>query len=138
MAVRAPDLAVSDLLRDARPWSAAGHERADEFALLADVVEVEHPDIRLAAVDARVVAQILAEMRLRGGDAPAAGGDDLAQMRRAAAREVVPEALAAPVLETGSGPVEGRDRQITSAATAGLASEWHEHMFVYAPDGLPV
>src|SRR2546423_5746406 len=66
MAVRAPHLALGDLGFDQRPRPSARHEGRDVFCLVAQVIELENEDVSLAAVDARVFEQVLAQQRAIG------------------------------------------------------------------------
>jgi len=63
VAVGAADLALRDLLHDAGPRRTASDQRADQLALLADMVEVEHALVALAAVHARVLREVARHRR---------------------------------------------------------------------------
>ena len=107
MAVRATNLALRDLGLDAGPLSRTGHERADELALLAHVIEVEHRGVALAAVDAWMLGKEVGHLLARRLDPLPPSRGDLADVGLAAAAEVVAEAFTAPVLQTGTGAIEG-------------------------------
>ena len=59
MAVGATNLALRDLIFQGPQRNAVLHERADVFTLIPEVIEVEHGDVRFAAVDARMTEQVL-------------------------------------------------------------------------------
>jgi hypothetical protein len=58
MAVRANDLALLDLVKDALP-AAVAEPLPDREGLFADVIELEHQGVVFAAVDARVPSKEL-------------------------------------------------------------------------------
>ena len=58
MAVRAADDTLGDLGLDARPTRAVGDHRRDVERFVAKVIELEHEDVRFAAIDARVRRQV--------------------------------------------------------------------------------
>jgi len=58
MVIRADDLALLDLGQDPRPWHARHDHRADLMAFVALMVKVQHHDIGLAAVHARMIRQV--------------------------------------------------------------------------------
>jgi hypothetical protein len=52
MAVRAADLAAADLVTQPPDSNLTAYELVDSRGLIADVIEVEHADVGLTAVDA--------------------------------------------------------------------------------------
>ena len=59
VAVDADHLAPGDLLIDRNERGAGGDQRGDTRGLLRDVVELQHDRVALAAIDARVSAEVL-------------------------------------------------------------------------------
>jgi len=72
MAVRAAHLALFDLGFDTRPCAPASRINGDVGNFVADVIELENDDISLAAIDARILSQVvddpLAHLRAPGRD----------------------------------------------------------------------
>ena len=66
VAVRAADLASRDLGIDRREAAAVPREPGDRVAFDADVIELEHHGIALAAVRAGVVTQVIEYLRSEG------------------------------------------------------------------------
>jgi len=98
------------------------------------VVEVEHPQVALAAVDARITLEVGRYERASAGDPAAARGAALAPVQFAARPEVLLEAGTTPVLTPVAEPVERVRRQDQSATAASSRHFGHERMFVYASD----
>jgi hypothetical protein len=61
MTVRAPHLAFRDLGEHSLPCDTGVHEATHSGALIAQMIEVEHIRIRLTAVDAGMIAEVLAD-----------------------------------------------------------------------------
>ena len=70
MAVGATNLALRDLIFQGPQRNAVLHERADVFTLIPEVIEVEHGDVRFAAVDARMTEQVLPDTDPQHGGSP--------------------------------------------------------------------
>jgi hypothetical protein len=62
MAVRAPHFAFFDLGFDTRPCAPASRISRDVGNLVADVIKLENDDVFLAAVDARMVLQVVDDL----------------------------------------------------------------------------
>jgi len=62
MVVRANDLALFDLREDEWPRLPGRDHRVDLFCLVALVIEVQHHDVSLSAVDARMRGQVLKDV----------------------------------------------------------------------------
>jgi hypothetical protein len=63
MAVRAAYFALVDLRGDRGPCATAMHHQADIRHLVADVIEVQHADVGLAAIDAWMELEIAADQQ---------------------------------------------------------------------------
>src|SRR3954463_7798619 len=99
MAVRAAHLAALDLRVDPLGGRPVADEEGDVLRLGADVVELEHRDVRLSAVNARMRREMLQHDAPRSFGDPPLARRDLAPVHVAALPEVRAEALAAPVLK---------------------------------------
>jgi hypothetical protein len=55
VAIRAPHFALSDFSQNLRPVPATICESRDVPEFLPDVIELEHDNVRLSAIDARMV-----------------------------------------------------------------------------------
>src|SRR5712692_10148569 len=86
MAIRAPNLALRDLSQNHRPTSATICEARDVSKFLSYVVELQHDNVRLAAIDARMVREVRDQLLL---DADSLFGD-LADESRLFALMVLP------------------------------------------------
>jgi|SRR6266566_4177844 len=64
MAIRAPNLALRDLSQNPLPAPAPICQGRDVSKLVADVVELQHDNVRLTAIDARMVREIRDEFLL--------------------------------------------------------------------------
>ena len=118
MAVRASHLASRDLRFETVARRPPSDQRAHERRLAGDVVEVQHADIRLAAVDAWMLREVLRHEPPCRRHARLSRRSALAPVLVSALAEVVTEALAAPVLEPVPEPIELRQRAISTASAA--------------------
>src|SRR5258706_16350155 len=65
MTVGAPYVALSNLAENALPGATAVRQSRDVCDLVAPVIELQHHDVRLAAVDARMLREIAEEATSR-------------------------------------------------------------------------
>jgi hypothetical protein len=106
-----------------------------ERGLLTDVIEVQHPRVTFAAVDARVLSEERGDEPPGRDDTPAPGRGALAAVQVPTAPEVRAEARAAPVLEPVARAVELAHGLLETAASASFQfPSVHEHMFANASD----
>jgi hypothetical protein len=114
MTVCAPDLALRYFLLYASPGTSGARIRRDVRDFVAQVIELEHDDVGLAAVDAGVGREILDDAATIFG----AGGCHIAQQPRLLRLPVPPvvlppvrsEALATPRLQFRLAPSHWRKR----------------------------
>jgi hypothetical protein len=118
MAVGAHDLAPSDLGVDGLERRTVGDQRADVCGLVSHVVELQHDRVALAAIDARVRAEVLQDVRLERTGAGALRGFGLIAMEVAARAEIGGEARPAVPLVAVAEPVEQLQGEIVAAAAA--------------------
>jgi len=109
----AGDLSVDDFERDA-----VRDQGGEARRLLADVVELQHDGIALAAVDARVCGEILEHVGASCTDSGVLRGLGLVAVHVSARAEVRGEARPAPPLVPVAEPVERFERQLEAAAAA--------------------
>ena len=144
MTVCTNDVALGDLVEDGLPV-AVTEALCDAEALVAQVVELEHQRIALAAVDAGVLAE---EADEKGGPFADDGllpslriGEIAVAVRCVVLLLVLSSASAAVVVELPAcppSPGKFGDRLGLAASSTSPSRRralWHEHMFAIAPDG---
>ena len=114
MAVGAPDLALVDLRFDPGPSPTSSRVCGYVGHLLGDVVELEHHDVGLAAVNARVLTEIFDDVFPDFG-APLRDVPHKPRLFTFVVLPIIPrvglgEALAAPLLELRFASPHGRKR----------------------------
>ncbi len=134
VAVRAADVAERYLGLDAWPRRPAGHQGTDQLAFLAEMIEIQHAQVPLAAIDTRMCPQVRVHGLASRARATSARDPRLLDVLRAATSKVVAEALATPVLEASARAVERRPRELPLAIAAPFALLVHEHMFACPTD----
>ena len=119
MAVRANDLTSGDLGVDGPHRRCAGDQLRDARRLLAEVIELEDDRIGLAAIDARVMTEMVEHLGAQGSLSRQLGGVRLSSVCVASVAEVGGEAGPTPPLQPVAVPVEAFDREVVPApATA--------------------
>jgi len=121
MAIHAHRLALTYLCFQRLERVAGVSEHGDVRPFLTYVVELQDRAVRLAAVDAGVVREVLVDELFRSLTALPPASADLVTMQIATPTEVLAEALAAPPLVAVSVAVEGsRWQQLATASAAAL------------------
>ena len=119
MAVRADDLTSGDLGVDGPRRRCAGDQLRDARRLLTEVIELEDDRIGLAAIDARVMTEMVEYLGAQGSLSRQLGGVRLSSVCVASLAEVGCEAGPTPPLQPIAVPVEAFDGEVVSApATA--------------------
>jgi hypothetical protein len=118
MAVGADDLTPGDLGFDGLHRHGVGNQFGDARRLVADVVELEDDRIRLAAIDARVVTEVVEHLCAQGSLSRQLGGVRLSSVRVASLAEVGGEAGPTPPLQSVAVSVEAFDGEVVPAPAA--------------------
>jgi hypothetical protein len=119
VAVGADDLASSHLGIDGLERRTIGYQRGDRCGLLADVIELQHDRIGLAAIDARMLSEVVKDIRAQASDPVLLGCLRLTPMKVPSRAKVLREAWPAVPLPPIAEAVEALERQLVPApATA--------------------
>jgi hypothetical protein len=124
VAIGTANRALGDLRLDAIPRETPIHQLADRLELQTRIfmVEVEHPDIGFATVDARMVKQVCAKTLLIVLPDPPGARPDLRDVLSLVLDVPVPRALSTPGLQpVGSGAADIEIRHVTNELTCAAA-----------------
>src|SRR5436190_666268 len=118
VAIRAADVALGDLGVDGGKAAAVPRQTRDGVALETDVIELEDQRIGRAAVDARVVTDVVEHLCPQGSRPGQLGRGRLPPVDVASLAEVEGEARATPPLQAVAVTVEAFDGEVLPAPAA--------------------